>query len=271
MRAVGPWVILVEEDQVTRCLLANVLRGAGYRVQTSSLDTVSGPTSVGPGLIIVGTLPPAQLARALEVYPGVPVLAITEAAAISADAYLPGPFGATDLLDAVRVLLLLSAAREAETRETLVDVGAVLEVALRLASEELSACAKVTREFDTQLRVRANPEQLCLVFLHLLTTAASRVRHGGPGANGIRVAGWRTAEGRTVVEISDTGAAIPAARLTALFDATGVTEHSALGPGRRGIDLATSQRLITARGGAITVSSEVGGTRFRVELPTARA
>ena len=247
-------------------LLANVLRDAGYRVQTASADTATDLTPVGPGLLVLGMLPDGQRARALSLYPGVPVLAIAEAAAMTSDAYLPAPFSAIDLLDAVRVLLVLAGEREAERSDTLVDVGAVLQVALRLASQELSTCAKVTCEFDTQLRVRGNPEQLCLVFLHLLTAAASRIDQGNPTRNGIRVSGWRTAEGRTVVEISDTGLGIPPARLADLFDACVEADLP-----RRGIDLPTSQRLVRASGGAITVTSETGGTRFRVELPTASA
>ncbi len=265
-RAAGAWVVVVEEDQVKQGLVANVLRDAGYRVQTASGATgTHALSSVPPGLIVLGTLPAEQQERALALYPGVPVLALCQTVASTADGYLPAPFTASDLLDAVRVLLVLADARDAAPADTLVDVGAVLEVALRLASDELASRARLTREFDSQLRVRANPEQLCLVFLHLLTAAASRIEAGSPESNGIRVAGWRTAEGRTVVEISDTGSGIGAAHLAAVFDVAVAPDHAG------GLGLSASQRVVRANGGAITVTSEVGGTSFRVELPTASA
>ncbi|MET0340538.1 MAG: ATP-binding protein [Polyangiales bacterium] len=260
----GPWVVVVEEDPVVQCLIASVLRDAGYRVHTSSAVHA---TELAPALLIVGTLSQSQQAHARAMHPGVPLLALSESAAREADGYLAAPFAAADLLDAVRVLLALASAPELDPDDTLVDVGAALEVALRLASSELAACAHVTCEFDSRLRVRANPEQLCLLFLQLLRSAARRINRESAETNGILVAGWRTAEGRTVVEISDSGRNISAERLTHLFDAR--VEGEA--PLRGGLDLCASQQRVRAGGGAITVTSHAGGSRVRVELPTAAA
>jgi nitrogen-specific signal transduction histidine kinase len=155
--------------------------------------------------------------------------------------------------------------RALATNEELVDVGAVLEAALQRAAGELAPRVEVTCEFDSQLRVLAEPEQLCLVFLNLLLMAARRMDVRTGASNGLRIAGWRTAVGRTVVEISDSGPPIPANQLAQLFDA----HPDGAAPGAPGLSLAASQQAVSARGGIITVKSEPGGTSFRVELPTA--
>lgn len=152
-----------------------------------------------------------------------------------------------------------------EAPDVLVDVGAVLEAALQRAASALEARTEVTCEFDSQLRVLADPELLCLVFLNLLLMAASRMDAHGRATNGIRIAGWRTASQRTVVEISDSGHPIPTNQLAALFD----EPVAVSAPAESGLGLPASQRVVRALGGAITVRSEPGGTSFRVELPTA--
>jgi signal transduction histidine kinase len=246
--------------------IGDILRNAGYEIQTLSSDPGAlDQSSAATDLIVLGTHAAGRKERGKWMDGSVPVLALCEVADGCADAYLPPPFSAQDLLSAVKLLLVLATDQAFGSHETIVDVGAVLELALQRASAELAGRAHVTREFDTQLRVRANAEQLCSIFLNLLLTAASRMEREAPEANGIRVAGWRTADGRTIVEISDTGHGIPAAELASLFDAD-------IGRATRpaeGLDLPASQRVMEARGGAITVTSKLSGTSFRVELPTA--
>ncbi len=288
-------IFVIDDDAETRATTAHILRGAGYRVQatTSDLGSIEDLKQLGvPDLVILGLVPcnsdwdrhaksePPSVLRSEPSRPSVfarsephastvsdaPTLALREAAAIDSDAFLPPPFTASELLRAVEAFLAVSAEMVVSERPAIVDLGAVLEVSLRLAWRELAERAHVTCEFDRQLRVRANPEQLCLVFLNLLLNAAGSIDEGKAEANGIRVAGWRTAHGRTVVEISDTGKGIGGEQLAHLFDA-GISKHA---QPRSGLDLARSQQIVNAVGGSITVTSTLGGgASFRVELPTA--
>ncbi len=207
-------IFVIDDDARTRQMIAGVLGDAGYRVQVSSSNAhaldelVRAPK---PDLLVVGLARRrrdwyvASAQEGVSALAAVPALAVREASAIDADAFLPAPFEAKDLLRAVELFLIVAADIALGAEGSVVDVGAVLEVSLLLASHELAERAHITCEFDRQLRVRANPEQLCLIFLNLLLNAAMSIEPGGAEANGIRVAGWRTPEGRTVIEISDTG------------------------------------------------------------------
>ena len=251
-----PWAVFVEEDAATQRRMVRLLQDADHQNDLLGAGTdAPAPASGAENRRAVGALL-AQLQKA-----GI----AGDAATMKTEAYVPAPLLITDLPDAVRLPLALAVVRPAHARETVVDVGAVLEVALQLASSELAKRARVTCEFDSQLRVHASAEQLCLIVLNLLFMAASRLNEGTRDTNGIRVAGWRTAEGRTVVEVSDTGRSIPAAQLASLFERA--NGDDAARDGR--LDLPSSQRAVNARGGAITVNSTVCGTSYRVELPTA--
>jgi signal transduction histidine kinase len=102
--------------------------------------------------------------------------------------------------------------------------------------------------------------------VHLLSNAAEALAHGNVAAQqGIRVAAWRTPEGRTIVEISDTGRGIPPKDLSQVFDASFTTKHEA----NRGHGLSHSQQLLARWDGTISIhSSDQTGTSFRVDLPS---
>ncbi len=68
------------------------------------------------------------------------------------------------------------------------------------------------------------------------------------------------------IEISDSGCGIPQENLGAIFEPFFSTK-----PGRVGIGLATTHRIIREQGGTIQVASQQGkGTRFSIFLPTER-
>lgn len=268
-------IFVIDDDAQARAMIAEVLRGGGYRVHASTSDADALEElkhAPRPDLLVLGVLARKRLWEVGTAPHGaselteVPTLAVREGSAVEADAFLPPPFGAKDLLRAVELFLVVAADIALGAETAVVDVGAVLDVSLELASCELAERAHVTREFDRQLRVRANPEQLCLIFLNLLLNAAASIQQGKPEANGIRVAGWRTAEGRTVIEISDSGQGMVPEQLVRAFEPA-VRRHVRRGPG---LSLARSQHIVRAGGGSIKVTSKLGsGTSFRVELPTA--
>lgn len=263
-------VYVVDDDPVSRSAVAALLSAAGYRVGCStSADAHAQITSLGePRLIVLGELSRARSwARrddpSFDALAHVPTLAIGDDD-LQADAVLARPFEARGLRQAVELTLMLATVRQTHPEVSVVDVGAVLEASLRHAEERLEARAEVVLEFDRQLRVRANPEQLCLIFLNLLLAAANRIGTDAPRMNGIRVAGWRTAHERTIVEISDTGRGISAAEQEQLF-APLVADARDREPG---LDLAESACILRAGGGDITMRSGKGGSSFRVELPS---
>jgi two-component system NtrC family sensor kinase len=152
---------------------------------------------------------------------------------------------------------------QSATETSVVNVGDVLTSSLRNATGGFGH-AELTCEFDDQLRVECNAAQLGEVFVHLLSNAAQAVDDGTREQHGIRVAAWRTADGRTIIEISDTGPGIAPEHLARIFEPFFTTRSDGTGLG-----LATSVRLVAKWGGTISVASHLGsGARFRVDLPT---
>ena len=73
------------------------------------------------------------------------------------------------------------------------------------------------------------------------------------------------------LEVVDQGEGIPAAVLDRIFEPFFTTRPTGEGRGT-GLGLAICHAVVTAHGGTITATSEVGhGSTFRVELPAAPA
>lgn len=72
-----------------------------------------------------------------------------------------------------------------------------------------------------------------------------------------------TADGRVLVDVTDSGAGIPAEQQARLFEPLHTTK-----PGGSGLGLAIAHRIVTAHAGTIEVRSAPGaGTRVRIALP----
>jgi len=159
---------------------------------------------------------------------------------------------------------LLDFARPAAPALLPLDLGAVLEGALRLGRVQTRfKQVEVALALPPDLpRVLADEHQLSQVFLNLLLNAGDAM--GGAGQ--VRIVA--RAEGAQVaVEVEDTGPGIPAADLPRVFDPFFTTKDPGQGTG---LGLAISHRILEALGGEIAARNlPGGGAGFTVRLRAA--
>ena len=161
---------------------------------------------------------------------------------------------------------LRTLSRVDEDRRLPTDVRGVLEASLSIASNELRHKARVIKELFAVPAVAASEWRLGQVFLNLLVNAGQAIAEGAPDQNEVRV---RTLvrDGQVVVEISDTGAGIPAEILERIFDPFFTTKPAGVGTG---LGLSICQNIVHELSGRIEVASAPGkGTTFTVLLPPA--
>ncbi len=158
--------------------------------------------------------------------------------------------------------------RSDETRREPLDVRRVLDVALRMASNEIRHRARTVKDYGAVPPVDANEGRLGQVFLNLLVNAAQALPEGLADQNEVRVVTRTDGRGRAVVEIRDTGAGIPREVVPRIFDPFFTTKPVGEGTG---LGLSICHRIVMESGGEIAVESAVGnGTTFRVTLPASR-
>ncbi len=146
-----------------------------------------------------------------------------------------------------------------------VELGAVLDVAIKMADQEIRHRARLVCVVETGARVHANESQLTQVFLNLLINAAQSIREGSSANHEIRVTSSVDEAGRVCISIADTGGGIAPEHLPRIFDPFFTTK--AVGGGT-GLGLSICHGIIEKHGGDITVASELNqGTTFTVRLP----
>ncbi len=144
-------------------------------------------------------------------------------------------------------------------RET--DLNEVVRRTLRLIEVETRGRARIETELNDELpEIRADSAQLKQVVLNLVLNAVDASDEEQP----VRVrTSWSEDEVR--LEVKDEGRGIPPAELSQVFIPFFTTKDSGTGLG-----LAVCQRIVTAHGGEIRVSSTPGeGARFSITLPVA--
>jgi len=160
---------------------------------------------------------------------------------------------------------LLNFSRTAGSEVAEVDLNAVLEETLALVQHPLkTAHVSVVRNYTESLPpVLGSSTRLQQVFLNLLLNA----RDAMPGGGMVEI---RTAaqNGSVEVEVTDSGAGIPAEHLHRIFDPFFTTKASGRGTG---LGLSVSYGIIKEHAGKVDVRSTPGkGTSFRLEFPLAR-
>jgi signal transduction histidine kinase len=153
-------------------------------------------------------------------------------------------------------------ARSRPDARTMVDINAVVESALRLATFDKSFQRLKT---ETSLAIDlphtlADRDQLQQVFLNIFLNARDAMPEGGR----LRIATGESS-GKIIIEISDTGVGISSENMKQIFDPFYTTKPAGKGTG---LGLAVCYGIVTAHDGTIEIESEKSlGTRFRVVLP----
>ncbi|NVB83013.1 MAG: PAS domain-containing protein [Kofleriaceae bacterium] len=158
----------------------------------------------------------------------------------------------------------LSAFAKADEAKTVVDVIAVIESSLRLATHELKHRANVVRDYAGIVLVVGNEARLGQLFLNLLRNAAAAIAEGDPDNHEVRISvKTDEARGRVVIRVADTGAGIAPEHHARIFEPF-YTTNPGVGTG---LGLSICQRIVSALGGKLTFTSELGrGSEFVVEL-----
>jgi CheY-like chemotaxis protein len=163
---------------------------------------------------------------------------------------------------------LMTFSRVTEEQQTLVDVNAAVEVALKMAHHEIKYRARLVRDLGQLAPVLGNDGRLSQVFLNLLINAARAIEEGHPDDNEIRVRTWLD-DGQVSVEVADTGQGVAPEHLDRLFEPFFSTRAPGAGAG---LGLSICHNVVRAHGGRIEVQSQLGvGTRFLVRLPASDA
>jgi signal transduction histidine kinase len=155
-----------------------------------------------------------------------------------------------------------------DDKQGAVELGRVLESAIRMTANEVRHRAQLVRNFSDIPLVKGSEAKLAQVFINLIVNAAHAIPEGRAASNEIRIVTHTDAGGRAVIEVHDTGAGIPPTVLPRIFDAFFTTKTGGAGSG---LGLAICHRIITGYGGEISVASTIGkGTVFRTVLPAAQ-
>ena len=140
------------------------------------------------------------------------------------------------------------------------DLNQCLQSAMNIACNEIKYVADIVKQFGTIPEVLCHPQQLCQVFINLLTNAGQAIEGHGT----ITVRSWNETDW-ACVSIADSGKGIPEEIRQRIFEPFFTTKDVGKGTG---LGLSLSYDILQKHGGTIAVESEVGiGSVFTVRLP----
>jgi PAS domain S-box-containing protein len=202
-----------------------------------------------------------ELGRQESLGPASPLAKLADLAELARDA--------RDGADRVRTIVrgLKTFSRADQERRVPVQLAQVIDLSINMTRNELRHRARIVKDYGPVPLVEADETRLAQVFINLLVNAAHALPEGNADTNQIRLRTSTRADGCAIVEVSDTGPGIAPDILRRVFEPFFTTK--AVGEGT-GLGLSICHGVISALGGEITVSSELGkGTTFRVVLPPA--
>lgn len=180
------------------------------------------------------------------------------------DALTEAQNGALRVRDVVRDLRTFARV-ESEVKSPL-DVRAVMDASINIASSDLLHRARIVKDYRDTPQVVADPSRLGQVFLNLIVNAMQALPEGSPSEQLIRITVRASDDGAWVLaSVEDSGHGIPTDRLERIFEPFYTTKPIGKGTG---LGLSISRNIVTSFGGHIEVDSELGkGATFTVALP----
>lgn len=171
--------------------------------------------------------------------------------------------GMDRIIRLVREMSLLARSEKQDNQRTVVDLGQCIEEALQMERHVLPPQTQVQKVQDTtQLRTRADAQQITQVLMNLLSNAAHALERMPDPTLVVRArreADWNT------IEVEDNGTGIPEEAKPRIFDPFFTTKDVGRGTG---LGLSICRGIVQDHGGQIGFESREGkGTRFWVRLP----
>jgi signal transduction histidine kinase len=144
-----------------------------------------------------------------------------------------------------------------------VELGVLVDYSVESARPRAAANGvELTGSTTNALALRGDTKRLSQLLDNLVSNAVKFTPSGGTVAVSLT-----RADGRAVIEVSDTGTGIAPEDQARLFERFYRTSNAANIPGT-GLGLSIAKVIVEAHGGVIEVVSDLGsGTTFRVELP----
>lgn len=172
-------------------------------------------------------------------------------------------------VDRIRTIVrdLLALSRVDDVVVGPIDVRAVVESTLSLASKTIGERAELSFALQEVPLARGNAARLAQVLVNLITNALEAMPAGTRSANQLRVGVHASSDG-IVVEVIDNGIGIAPENAARIFEPFFTTKTPGSGTG---LGLAISQRLVAEMGGWLSFESAPGkGSTFRVTLAQIR-
>jgi PAS domain S-box-containing protein len=170
-----------------------------------------------------------------------------------------------DLINEVLDISRISARTLSLSPEPVSVADAVTDAATMLTGAARARNVDVVIASDGIEHVLVDRQRVKQILLNLMSNAIKYNYEGGTV-----VVRWRSDQGRVRLDVSDTGAGIPAPLMARLFSPFDRLHASSTDIEGTGLGLALSKGLAEAMGGMLSAESTVGkGSTFRLDLPAA--